>query len=63
MTEADFQRSADTPLFRLEIPGPEGVDIFLKDESTHPTGNLKHRPARSLFLIRCATARSAQADR
>lgn len=48
--EADFQRSADTHLFRLEVPGIEGVDIYLKDESTHPTGSLKHRLARSLFL-------------
>ena len=27
-----------------------GIDIYLKDESTHPTGSLKHRLARSLFL-------------
>jgi cysteine synthase A len=27
-----------------------GVDVYLKDESTHPTGSLKHRLARSLFL-------------
>ncbi len=48
--EADYQRSADTHLFKLEIPQLEGVDIYLKDESTHPTGSLKHRLARSLFL-------------
>ena len=48
--EADFQRSADTHLFRLEVPGLDGIDIYLKDESTHPTGSLKHRLARSLFL-------------
>ncbi|MDI3336388.1 PLP-dependent cysteine synthase family protein [Defluviimonas aestuarii] len=48
--EADFQRSADTHLFRLDVPGITGVDIYLKDESTHPTGSLKHRLARSLFL-------------
>lgn len=48
--EADFQRSADTHLFRLDVPGIDGVDIYLKDESTHPTGSLKHRLARSLFL-------------
>ncbi|MCL4115426.1 UNVERIFIED_CONTAM: hypothetical protein GTU68_027986 [Idotea baltica] len=28
----------------------EGIDVYLKDESTHPTGSLKHRLARSLFL-------------
>lgn len=48
--EADFQRSADTHLIKLEIPTLTDVDIYLKDESTHPTGSLKHRLARSLFL-------------
>ncbi|MBV1840866.1 PLP-dependent cysteine synthase family protein [Photobacterium ganghwense] len=48
--EADFQRSADTHLIKLELPVLEGIDIYLKDESTHPTGSLKHRLARSLFL-------------
>ena len=48
--EADFQRSADTHLIKLDIPALSGVDIYLKDESTHPTGSLKHRLARSLFL-------------
>ncbi len=48
--EADYQRSADTHLFKLDIPKLKGIDIYLKDESTHPTGSLKHRLARSLFL-------------
>lgn len=48
--EADFQRSADTHLVKLNVPGFDGIDIYLKDESTHPTGSLKHRLARSLFL-------------
>ena len=48
--EADYQRSADTHLFKLPIPKLNGIDIYLKDESTHPTGSLKHRLARSLFL-------------
>jgi cysteine synthase A len=48
--EADFNRSADTHLFRLDIPGAPGIPLYLKDESTHPTGSLKHRLARSLFL-------------
>ena len=36
----------------MTFPMPEGlgVDLYLKDESTHPTGSLKHRLARSLFL-------------
>jgi cysteine synthase A len=48
--EADFNRSADTHLFKLELPALKDVDVYLKDESTHPTGSLKHRLARSLFL-------------
>src|SRR5215470_19633790 len=48
--EADFTRSADTHLERLELPGLGGIVLYLKDESTHPTGSLKHRLARSLFL-------------
>ncbi len=50
--EADYQRSADTHLIALPLPGFAscGIDLYLKDESTHPTGSLKHRLARSLFL-------------
>ncbi|SHI19820.1 PLP-dependent cysteine synthase family protein [Ferrimonas marina] len=48
--EADFQRSADTHLIKLDLPSLPQIDIYLKDESTHPTGSLKHRLARSLFL-------------
>ena len=50
--EADFQRSADTHLIALPIPAlnTQGIDFYFKDESTHPSGSLKHRLARSLFL-------------
>ena len=48
--EADFQRSADTHLIRLDLPVLSDIDVYLKDESTHPSGSLKHRLARSLFL-------------
>ena len=41
--EADFQRSADTHLIRLNLPTFPGIYLYLKDESTHPTGSLKHR--------------------
>jgi len=52
LIEADYQRSADTHLIALPLPGFSrcGIDLYLKDESTHPTGSLKHRLARSLFL-------------
>lgn len=48
--EADGRRSADSHLIPLSLPGFEGIDIYLKDESGHPTGSLKHRLARSLIL-------------
>ncbi|WP_394222048.1 PLP-dependent cysteine synthase family protein [Alteromonas gracilis] len=47
---ADYQRSADTHLIKLAQIAFPNIDIYLKDESTHPTGSLKHRLARSLFL-------------
>ena len=49
--EADVNRSSDTHLFRYEVPALPGIDLYFKDESTHPTGSLKHRLARSLFLF------------
>ncbi|MFC6089327.1 PLP-dependent cysteine synthase family protein [Saccharothrix lopnurensis] len=48
--EADANRSADTHLLHFPLPLEWGIDLYLKDESTHPTGSLKHRLARSLFL-------------
>ena len=48
--EADSRRSADTHLVTFPLPSAWGIDLYLKDESTHPTGSLKHRLARSLFL-------------
>lgn len=47
---ADYQRSADTHLIKVDLPALSGISLYLKDESTHPTGSLKHRLARSLFL-------------
>ena len=48
--EADARRSADTHLIPLALAEAPGVTLYLKDESTHPSGSLKHRLARSLFL-------------
>jgi cysteine synthase len=48
--EADANRSADTHLHVFPLPAEWGIDVYLKDESVHPTGSLKHRLARSLFL-------------
>jgi cysteine synthase A len=51
---ADTRRSADTHLVRYPLPTAwcDGCDValYLKDETTHITGSLKHRLARSLFL-------------
>ncbi|MGJ8571704.1 MAG: PLP-dependent cysteine synthase family protein [Hoeflea sp.] len=60
---ADAHRSADTHLFKLAVPQLEGVDIYLKDESTHPTGSLKHRLARSLFLYALCNGKIRQGTR
>ena len=48
--EADYNRSADTHLFKIDIPKIPCIHLYIKDESTHPTASLKHRLARSLFL-------------
>lgn len=57
LIQADARRSADTHLLRYPLPsawaaGGLNVDValYLKDETTHITGSLKHRLARSLFL-------------
>ncbi|MGB3230658.1 MAG: pyridoxal-phosphate dependent enzyme, partial [Mycobacterium sp.] len=51
---ADTKRSADTHLLRYPLPSSwtkdVDVSLYLKDETTHITGSLKHRLARSLFL-------------
>lgn len=47
---ADFNRSSDTHLIRVDLPAFPGQVLYLKDESSHPSGSLKHRLARSLYL-------------
>ena len=48
--EADFNRSSDTHLVPFPLPAFPGIHLYFKDESSHPSGSLKHRLARSLFL-------------
>jgi cysteine synthase A len=48
--EADQRRSADTHLWKLDVPALAGIDLYLKDEKTHPNRRLKHRLARWLFI-------------
>ena len=55
--EREAARSADTHLLRLELPAFPGVRFYFKDESTHPSGSLKHRLARSLYLYALCNGR------
>ena len=50
-------RSADTHLLQLAFPAFSGIDFYFKDEAAHPTGSLKHRLARSLFLYALCNGR------
>ncbi|TAL73007.1 MAG: pyridoxal-phosphate dependent enzyme [Rhodanobacter sp.] len=50
-------RSADTHLLKLNFPGFDGIDFYFKDESVHPSGSLKHRLARSLYLYALCNGR------
>ncbi len=50
-------RSADTHLLKLDFPGFPAIDFYFKDEAAHPTGSLKHRLARSLFLYALCNGR------
>ncbi|MGN9847302.1 PLP-dependent cysteine synthase family protein [Nonomuraea sp. H19] len=47
---ADELDTAETPLRKFPLPRDWHVDLYLKDESQQPTGSVKHRLARSLFL-------------
>jgi cysteine synthase A len=55
--QQEAARSADTHLLRMELPGFPGIDFYFKDEASHPTGSLKHRLARSLFLYALCNGR------
>ncbi|MCC8362697.1 pyridoxal-phosphate dependent enzyme [Lysobacter sp. A6] len=53
----EANRSADTHLLRLDLPQFPGIPFYFKDEAAHPTGSLKHRLARSLFLYALCNGR------
>jgi len=57
LLEQEATRSADTHLLRLDFPGFPGIPFYFKDESVHPTGSLKHRLARSLYLYALCNGR------
>ncbi|CDZ78994.1 Cysteine synthase [Legionella massiliensis] len=47
---AELNRSADTHLLKIRLPNIANIDLYLKDETSHITGSLKHRLACSLYL-------------
>jgi cysteine synthase A len=55
--ESEAARSADTHLLRLSLPAFPGIDFYFKDEAAHPSGSLKHRLARSLYLYALCNGR------
>ena len=55
--QQEAARSADTHLLRVDLPGFPGIAFYFKDEAAHPTGSLKHRLARSLFLYALCNGR------
>ena len=56
-------RERDTPLLWLALPAFPGIAFHFKDESAHPSGSLKHRLARSLFLYALCNGRLARGQR
>ena len=55
--QREAARSADTHLLHMSFAGFPGIDFYFKDEAAHPTGSLKHRLARSLFLYALCNGR------
>ncbi|MBE2210815.1 MAG: PLP-dependent cysteine synthase family protein [Xanthomonadaceae bacterium] len=55
--QREAARSADTHLLHMRFAGFPGIDFYFKDEAAHPTGSLKHRLARSLFLYALCNGR------
>ena len=53
----EAQGCAETPMRELRLPGFPDIRFLFKDESVHPTGSLKHRLARSLFLYALCSGR------
>ncbi len=62
--QADANRSADTHLLLFPLPERWGIDLYLKDESTHPppAASSTGWPARCSCTA-CATAGSVRTAR
>ncbi len=56
-------RSADTHLLHQRFPAFPGIDFYFKDEAAHPSGSLKHRLARSLYLYALCNGRLGEGQR
>ncbi|MEU0812080.1 pyridoxal-phosphate dependent enzyme [Streptomyces sp. NPDC005970] len=54
---AEGRGSGPTPLRPLPLPALPDVRVYLKDESAHPTGSVKHRLVRAMFHEAIATGR------
>ncbi|MFI6950941.1 PLP-dependent cysteine synthase family protein [Streptomyces sp. NPDC050422] len=46
---ADGPQVAPTPLRRLPLAAIRDIQVYLKDESAHPTGSMKYRLVRAMF--------------
>ncbi len=55
--QRESARSADTHLLHVKFSAFPDIDFYFKDEASHPTGSLKHRLARSLFLYALCNGR------
>lgn len=49
LLQAEFVRTGETHLHRFPLPETWGIQLYIKNEATHPTGSLKHRLARALI--------------
>ncbi|MFE7358003.1 PLP-dependent cysteine synthase family protein [Streptomyces sp. NPDC057543] len=47
--QSDGRRLTPTPLRPLPLPAIRDVEIYVKDESAHPTGSMKYRLVRAMF--------------
>jgi cysteine synthase A len=54
---AESAQCPDTPMRELRLSAFPRIRFLLKDETEHPTGSLKHRLARSLFLYALCSGR------
>ena len=48
--EATRAEEGATPLRRFPLAGDDSVELFVEDESSRPTGSLKHGLARGLLV-------------